>query len=192
MAGVAGPMLRGNRRAAAARLLAGLLAGEVAAAVLLAIPAFLLGVGLRAAFPQFARLWALAALCLLFGVADLVNRTPRVRRQVPEMLLERLPPGTLGLAWGFDLGLLFTTQKAVSLIWAAIAAAILLNPEVAAGMLILIAVLGSMTVIVLSIGRRPGIDRLSHRVARLRHARQGSGALLIGLFLLTAVQAWRG
>ena len=185
-------MYRDNRRAEATRLLAGLLAGEVAAGVLLAIPAFLLGVGLRAALPQSARLWVLAALCLLFGIADLVNRTPRVRRQVPEMLLDRLPPGTLGVAWGFDLGLLFTTQKAVSLIWVAIAAAILLNPVVAAGMLIWIAVLASMTVIVLSIGRRPGIDRLSRRVVRLRHARQGSGAVLIGLFLLTAVQAWHG
>jgi len=184
-------MLRNDSRGAGARLLAGLLVGEVAAGVLLAIPAFLLGEGLRAVLPQSARLWALAAVCLLFGAADVINRTPRVQRQVPEMLIGRLPPGKLGVAWGFDLGLLFTTQKAVSLIWVAIAAAVLLDPSVAAGMLVGIAVLASMTVTVLSIWRRPGIDRLSRWYPRLRLARHGSGAVLIGLFLLTAVQAWR-
>jgi hypothetical protein len=109
MAGVAGPMLR-TRRGAGTRLLAGLLAGELAAGAVLAGPAFLLGTALRGALPLQARLCAIAALCVLFAVADLANRTPQVQRQVPESLIWRLPPGTLGLAWGFDLGLLVTTQ----------------------------------------------------------------------------------
>jgi hypothetical protein len=191
MAGVAGPMLRSSR-GAGARLLAGLLAGELAAGTLLAVPAFLLGEGLRAALPQSARLWAVAAVCVLFGVADLAGRTPRVQRQVPESLIWRLRPGTLGLAWGFDLGLLFSTQKAVSLIWVAIAATVLLDPAVAAGVIIGTAVVTGMTVTALSVWRRPGSDRLSRWGASLRQARQGSGVVILALFVLTAVQAWPG
>src|ERR1700730_16888775 len=99
MAGVAGPMLR-TRRGAGARLLAGLLVGEVAAGLLLAVPAVLAGEGLRILVGLQARLWAVAAVCAFFGVADLMNRTPHMWRQVPEDLIDRLPPGSLGLAWG--------------------------------------------------------------------------------------------
>ena len=189
MAGVAGPMLR-NSRATGARFLAGLLVGEIAAGALLAVPAFLLGEGLRIILPAQARLWTVAAICVLFGLADLTNRTPHMARQVPEELIRRLPAGSLGLAWGFDLGLLFTTQKAVSLIWVAIAAAILLDPPVAAALIVGIAVAASMTVIAISIWRRPGVDRLSGWGLRVRLARQSSGAAILGLFVLTAVQAW--
>lgn len=189
MAGVAGPMLRGSR-SAGARFLTGLLAGEVAAGLLLAVPAYLLGEGLRAVLPQPARLWAVAGVCVLFGLADLANRTPRVQRQVPEALIWRLPPGTLGLAWGFDLGLLFTTQKAVSFIWVAIAATVLLDPPVAAAVLVGTAIVAGMTVTALSLWRRPGNDRLSRWGANIRQARHGSGLVMLGLFVFTAVQAW--
>lgn len=190
MAGVAGPMLRSNR-GAGVRLLTGLLVGEMAAGVLIAVPAFLVGEGLREVLPASVRLWAVAALCVLFGAADLLNRTPRVARQVPEGLIQRLPPGSLGLAWGFDLGLLFTTQKAVSLIWVAIAATVLLDPPVAAALIVGIAVLASTAVTVLSLLRRPGVDRVSSWGLRLRQARFGSGAAILALCVLTAVQAWR-
>lgn len=188
MAGVAGPMLR-NSRAAGARFLAGLLVGEIAAGVLLAVPAFLVGEGLHAILAPRARLWAVAAICVIFGLADLANRTPRTARQVPEELIRRLPAGILGLAWGFDLGLLFTTQKAVSLIWVAIAAAVLLDPQVAAVLIVGTAVVASMTVVAISIWRRPG-GNLSGWGLRVRVARQGSGVAILGLFVLTAVQAW--
>jgi hypothetical protein len=189
MAGVAGPMYR-TSRAAGARFLAGLLAGEVAAAALIAVPFFLAGEALKAVLTAPARLWAVAAICAVLGAADLANRTPRVQRQVPESLIGRLPPATLGLAWGFDLGLLFTTQKAVSLIWAAIAAIVLLDPAMAAGLTIGIAVITVLTVTTLSIWRRPGRNRLATWGSRLRLARQGSGLMLIGIFAFTAVQAW--
>jgi len=190
MAGVAGPMLRTNR-GGAVRLLAGLMAGEIAAGVLIAVPAFLLGEGLRDVLPAPARLWVVAALCVLFGAADLAGRTPRMARQVPEDLIRRLPPGSLGLAWGFDLGLLFTTQKAVSLIWIAIAATVLLDPPVAAAVIIGMAVLAGLVITALSLLRRPGVDRLSTWGLRLRQARFGSGAAILALCVLTAVQAWR-
>ncbi len=189
MAGVAGPMLR-NRRGAGARLLAGLLAGELAAGVVLAVAAFLLGTGLRATMPLQARLSAVAVVCALFAAADLANRTPRVQRQVPESLIWRLPPGTLGLAWGFDLGLLFTTQKAVSLIWAAIAATVLLSPLAAVVVLTVTPVMAGMTVIALSLSRRRGGYRLDRWGPSLRLARRGSGVILVTVCVLTAVQAW--
>jgi hypothetical protein len=94
------------------------------------------------------------------------------------------------VAWGFDLGLLFTTQKAVSLIWVAIAATILLDPPVAAVLIVGTAVTASMAVTALSLLRRPGADRLSTWGLRIRQARQGSGATILALFVLTAVQAW--
>src|ERR1022692_728181 len=189
MAGVAGPMFR-TSRSAGARFLAGLLAGEVAAAALIAVPFFVTGEAIKTVLAAPTRLWAVAVICALLGAADLANRTPRVQRQVPESLIGRLPPATLGLTWGFDLGLLFTTQKAVSLIWAAIAAIVLLDPAMAAGLTIGIAVITVLTVTTLSIWRRPGRNRLASWGSRLRFARQGSGLALIGIFAFTAVQAW--
>jgi hypothetical protein len=189
MAGVAGPMLR-HRRGAGVRLLAGLLVGEIAAGALLAVPAFLLGEGLRAVLGLQARLWVLAALCVFFGIADLTNRTPRMWRQVPEDLVNRLPPGSLGLAWGFDLGLLFTTQKAASLIWVAIAAAVLLDPPLAAALLVGIAVAASMAVAAYSLYWRPGAGRPFGWARWARQVRHGSGVAILILFALTAVQAW--
>lgn len=189
MAGVAGPMLR-ERRGAGARLLTGLLGGEIAAGVLLAVPAFLLAEGLHAALGLQARLWAVAVVCVLFGLADLADRTPRTWRQVPEDLVGRLPPGSLGLAWGFDLGLLFTTQKAVSLIWVAIAATVLLDPPLAVAVIVGTAVVSGMAVTLVSLWWRPGAGHPAAWRLRGRQARHGSGVAILGLFALTAVQAW--
>ncbi len=189
MAGVAGPMLRSSR-GAGVRLLTGLLVGEIAAGVLLAVPAFLLGEGLRDVVGLPARLWALAALCAFFGVADLANRTPHLWRQVPQDLMMRLPPGPLGLAWGFDLGLLFTTQKAASLIWVAIAAGVLLDPPLAAGLIVGIAVAAGLTAAAFSLWWRPGTGQPAAWVLRVRQVRLGSGAAILTLFVLTAVRAW--
>lgn len=188
MAGVAGPMIR-TRRGAGARLLVGLLVGEIAAGLLLSLPAFLLGEGLRAVLGLQARLWLLAAVCLLFGIADLANRTPHLWRQVPQDLVDKLPPGSLGLVWGFDLGLLFTTQKAVSLIWVAMAAAVLLNPVLAVAVIVGTAVTASMTVMAYSLWR-PGASSLAAWWKRTRQARQCSGVAILVLCVLTAVRAW--
>lgn len=181
-------MLR-HHRSAGVRLLTGLLVGEIAAGVLLAVPALLLGDGLSAVLGLQARLWLLAALCVFFGIADLLNRTPRIWRQVPEDLISRLPPGSLGLAWGFDLGLLFTTQKAASLIWVGIAAAVLLDPPLAAALLVGIAVAASTAVVAYSLYWRPGA-RPSAWALWARQLRHGSGVVILILFILTGVQAW--
>lgn len=189
MAGVAGPMLR-SRRGAGTRLLTGLLVGEIAAGLLLAVPAILAGEGLHTLVGLQVRLWAVAAVCAFFGVADLMNRTPQVWRQVPEDLIDRLPPGSLGLAWGFDLGLLFTTQKAVSLIWVAIAATVLLAPALAAAVIVGTAVAASMAVMAFSLWWRPGAGHPAAWGRRARQVRRASGLAILILFVLTAVQAW--
>lgn len=189
MAGVAGPMLH-SRRGAGARLLTGLLVGEIVGGLLLALPAFLLGEGLRLALGLQARLWLVAAVCVFFGIADLADRTPHVWRQVPQDLIGKLPPGSLGLVWGLDLGLLFTTQKAVSLIWVGMTAAILLDPPLAAVVIVAAAIVASTAVMAYSLWWRPGASRHLAWRLRTRQVRQVSGVVILVLFALTAVQAW--
>src|SRR3954469_2303619 len=130
MAGVAGPMLRDSSRDGV-RFLVGLSAGAAAGALMISLVALLAGTVAASAMPEQARLFALAALCVAMGAADLANRTPHLWRQVPQTLARALPPGSLGTTWGFDIGLLFTTQKVGSLIWAALAAAVLIEPMAA-------------------------------------------------------------
>lgn len=191
MAGVAGPMLRYNR-GGGVRFLVGLVAGGAVAGIVLAVPAYLLGSLVRAALSLPVRLWVLAALCVLFGVADLSNRTPHVWRQVPQRLVHSLPPGTLGAVWGFDLGLLFTTQKVASLIWVSLAAIVLLDPTVAAGVLASIAVLASLSVAALSALQQTAKTRSRGERQWVRRIRRTSGLALMILFVLTSVQAWQG
>src|SRR3954471_20098644 len=125
MTGVAGPLLRNvGLRARGVRFLVGLAVGGAAGGAVLAVPVYLLG-RLLEPLPAWVRLGLLAAVCCLLAVADFAQRTPHVWRQVPQGLVNKLPSGSLGLAWGFDLGLLFTTQKTTSLVWVTLAALIL-------------------------------------------------------------------
>lgn len=130
MAGVAGPMLQ-RSRAAGARFLAGLVVGGASAGLILAVPVYLIGQLAGRYLSESVRIWLLVVLTLAFAVADLTGRTPHVWRQVPQRLVRSLPPGILGLVWGFDLGLLVTTQKTSSLLWLSVAAVTLLGPDFA-------------------------------------------------------------
>jgi hypothetical protein len=192
MAGVAGPMMRWER-AAAARFLVGFSIGAVAAGLVLALVALLLGRALNALVPDDARAALVAAICVLFGVADLLNRTPHVWRQVPQALVRVLPPGFLGVVWGFDIGLLFTTQKAVSLMWAAVAAVVLLHPAAAPALLVGMALVSSTTIVVWSVSGAAVLRSHGTRRDRrwLRAMRTGSGSLLLALGVLTVVQTFQ-
>ncbi len=149
MAGVASPMMR-HSRSDGIRFLAGLLAGGVAGAGVLALPVYLLG-RLLGPLPDRAALAAVVLVLVLLGVADLRQRTPHAWRQVPQNLWHKLTPGWLGVVWGFDLALLFTTQKTTSLIWASLAGLVLLQPTLAAVALISISVTSTVLVIVSTI-----------------------------------------
>jgi hypothetical protein len=192
MAGVAGPMMRWERPAAA-RFLVGFSVGAVAAGLVLALAALLLGRALNALVPDDARAALVAAICVLFGVADLLNRTPHVWRQVPQALVRVLPPGFLGVVWGFDIGLLFTTQKAVSLMWAAVAAVVLLHPAAAPVLLVGMALVSSAIIVIWSVSGAAVLRSHGTRRDRrwLRAMRTGSGSLLLALGVVTVVQTFQ-
>jgi hypothetical protein len=185
MAGVAGPMLR-RSPAHGARFLGGLAAGGAAGGAVLAVPVYLIG-RLLGPLPLSVRVFGLVLVGLVLAVADLRQRTPHVWRQVPQSLWSRLSPGSLGLTWGFDLGLLFTTQKTTSLIWMALAALVLLQPSLAGVALIGISVLAVLAVAIASVGG--GAERRvdpKWSTKWVTHVRWGSGALLLVATAATA------
>jgi hypothetical protein len=192
MAGVASPMLR-RTRSAGSRFLVGLVVGGVAAGIILSVPAYLVGTIVHEFVPERWRLVVLAGLLAGLGVADLLRRTPHVWRQVPQRLVWTLPPGTLGLAWGFDLGLLFTTQKTTSLVWVAMAAVVLLGPSLSAVVLVSIAVVASLAIAVWSVsGWTDGLAACQRDRRWQGLLQQGSGLVILALCTTTLLQAWNG
>jgi hypothetical protein len=190
MAGVAGPMLR-RRRADGVRFLVGLMVGSTAAGLLLSLIIYLFGeIGLHA-LPAGWRLWLVFCACVGFGLADLLNRTPHIWRQVPQEFIHQLSPGLRGLTWGFDLGLLVTTQKAVSLGWIAIAATALMRPTVAPVLLITMAVVSSLSVAFLSMDTHLFVGRHGSKEDRtwLRGVRALSGTTIMTMAAVTLTQA---
>jgi len=180
MAGVAGPMFR-NARRSGWRFLAGLLAGGVMAGMLLALPVYLLGT-ISGALPLTVRLSAFVLLCVGFALADLLLRTPHVWRQVPQSLVRALRPGALGVVWGFDLGLLFTTQKTTSLIWVALSGLVLLQPGAALVVLVSVSIVAT-----LAIGAATAVGGVDARIDPQWSARwvtrmkRASGAVLLAV-----------
>jgi hypothetical protein len=127
MAGVAGPMLRYDR-AGAVRFMLGLLIGGLAGSAVLAVPVFVLGRLVAEVLSEPVRWVVFGVVVVAFGVVDLTLRTPHVQRQVPQALVRTMKPGPLGLVWGVDLAMLFTTQKTTSLMWVALAGLVLVAP----------------------------------------------------------------
>jgi len=182
MAGVAGPMLAGARRArAGARFLAGLTVGSAAGGLVLALAVYLLG-RLAGTLPAPVRWAVLAAACVALAGADLAGRTPHPWRQVPQSLVRTLPPGTLGLTWGFDLGLLVTTQKTTSLVWVGLVAVALLHPGYAVAVVVGMATVAALAVVVASVvlRGRPAADPRWRRTWT-RHARFGSAVAILAV-----------
>jgi hypothetical protein len=191
MAGVAGPMLARSRWLGG-RFLAGLAVGGIGAGLVLAVPVYLAGSLLGDAVPLPVRLLLLGALAVGFGLADLADRTPHIWRQVPQRLVRSLPAGTLGLVWGFDLGLLFTTQKVVSMLWLGVAGVLLVEPSLAPAALVVFTVVVSTVVSMWSL--TPWAVSLARRLDRtwVRRIRRLSGATLVLVGLGTTVAALIG
>jgi hypothetical protein len=164
MAGVAGPMLQRDK-AQGSRFLLGLLTGGLAASAGLAVLLYAAGTPISNLAPQRYRAILAALVIAGFGMADLAGRTPHVWRQVPQRLVRTLPPGRLGLVWGFDLSLLFTTQKTTSFAWAALTGLLLLAPSAAVPALLAMTLAGTAAVAVRSgtWGRRTGTSALGDR-----------------------------
>lgn len=128
MAGVAGPMLR-RSRPQGTRFLLGLLTGGVLASALLAPVLFGLGVVLERVLSPTPRYFAGGVALTALGVLDVANRTPHVWRQVPQALVRTMSPWRLGAVWGFDLSMLFTTQKSTSVTWATLVGTAFIVPN---------------------------------------------------------------
>jgi hypothetical protein len=173
------------------RFLLGLLVGELLASSLLAVMAYLVGTVVAFAAPLPLREVVLAVIVLGLGVADLMNRTPHVWRQVPQGFVRTMPPGRLGLVWGFDLGLLFTTQKSTSLTWVALAAVTLLLPSASWLVLGTMAVVGVVTVAARSVNwsRRPLARAGDMSRPWFAVMRRVAGVGLLVLAVVTAVGA---
>jgi hypothetical protein len=189
MAGVAGPMLQRDR-AQGSRFLLGLLTGGLAASAGLAVLVYAAGTPISSLVPPRYRALLAALVIAGFGLADLAGRTPHVWRQVPQRLVRVLPPGRLGLVWGFDLSLLFTTQKTTSMAWATLTGLLLLAPSGALVALLAMTLAGTAAVAVRSAtwGRRTGNSAVGDRRRPwFLPMRRGAGIALLLLAVLTAL-----
>jgi hypothetical protein len=192
MTGVASPMLR-YAPARAAQFLLGLTGGALIAAVVVGLAIYGVGIPLSLLASHSVRTIALVILICALAAADLLNRTPHVWRQVPQVLIRRrLPTGLLGLVWGVDMGLLFTTQKVVSLLWGALGAALLLDPMAGFTVMLTAAALSSTSIMLWTLGGGRGITRYGTRQERKwsRHMRTVSGLILLAMAAMTAMQVY--
>ncbi|MFI7080551.1 hypothetical protein ACIBO1_24930 [Micromonospora sp. NPDC049903] len=192
MAGVAGPMLRYDR-AGAVRFLVGLLFGGLAGSALLAVPVHLLGRLVEVLVAEEARWLIFGVLVVGFGIADLTLRTPYLHRQVPVSLIRMLKPGRLGVVWGLDLAMLFTTQKTTSMLWVTLAGLVLVAPGAAPIVLPAAWAVAALAMAVLAV-RSPTLSSIGEEGLAwedlVKILRRSSGAILlgaaaVGAFLMT-------
>jgi hypothetical protein len=179
-------------RASGARFLTGLAVGGISAGLVLAVPLYLAGHLAGRVMPLPVKMVLLVGLAFALGLADLTGRTPHVWRQVPQRLVRSLPPGALGLTWGFDLGLLVTTQKASSLLWLSIAAVTLLDPGLVPAALIAFSLAATAGVLTLSmtawaVAMRGGLDW-----TWIRRTRWATGATMLAAGLGTLLMSVTG
>jgi hypothetical protein len=127
MVGVVGPMLRRSPDEAHNFIL-GYALGYLAGGTVLVTVAYSAGRILQAIVPHGPRTAALALIFVVLGLLDVFDRTPHAQRQVPQRHARTMSPGWRGVVWAFDLALLFTTRKTTSLIWAALATLVLVDP----------------------------------------------------------------
>lgn len=128
MVGVSGPM-HTFRRSAGRRFLTGLTVGSALGGVALSTVAT--GTGLafqRIGIHADVKVAIVGTVAAVLGMADWSGHTPQWFRQVPQRFIHQLPPGTLGVVWGLDLGLVFTTKKVTSLWTIALLGLLVLRP----------------------------------------------------------------
>jgi hypothetical protein len=178
MVGVAGPLWKRDRRRATV-LLVGLTLGQALGGSIIAATVWAVGSALGSLLSLDQRLLVWGLICGIVGLADLIQHTPQVARQVSKGLMHVLPAFPLGVVWGVDLGLMVTTRKTTSLMWAALAGVLLLAPQLAP-----LLVLGSLVAIstlltVRTAGPAATTVDLGHVLALLRTARTAVGFTVV-------------
>ncbi|WP_238005281.1 hypothetical protein KZZ52_17225 [Dactylosporangium sp. AC04546] len=180
-------MLR-HDRAGAVRFMLGLLVGGLVGSLVLAVPVYLLGRLFEELLSGPVRAVVFVVVVLTFGVVDLTLRTPHVQRQVPQSLVRTMPPGVLGLVWGVDLAMLFTTQKTTSFVWVALAGLVLVAPGLAPVVLVLAWTAAWLAMAYLTI-RRPTLSSIGEErlpwEKLVSIIRRVSGTALIGAALVS-------
>ncbi|HEY8472612.1 MAG TPA: hypothetical protein VIL37_08245 [Natronosporangium sp.] len=177
--------MRRDRRAGW-RFIAGFGAGFLVSTAILAGPLLLLSAAVRP-IPEPVRIGVLAVAVVALAIADLRDRTPHVWRQVPQRFARELgqQPGRLGLIWAIDLGLLVTTQKTTSLLWIALAGAVLLgDPATVLLTLVALAVpywLGTAVLVLTGDRLLDEPDRLARMSGWTRAVRRFAGLAGLGL-----------
>lgn len=191
MVGVSNPSIDSGR---AWRFLTGILLGHLFAALALMLLLFPLN-EIVDFIPLPARRTVAAMATIMLGVADLVDRTPHVWRQVPQRLyLQGLGPALLGVTYGLDMGTHVSTQKVSSLPWVTLSVAVLLGDsfEVAVALL-LPAVLLPLTIAFLAYTRQTQLTNHTYWGRRGSEWRQmirrGTGSLAIATSALIAAGA---
>jgi hypothetical protein len=91
----------------------------------------------------------------------------------------------LGLTWGFDLGLLVTTQKASSLLWLFVAAVALLDPGLAPGALAGVSLVATVGIAALSMTAWAVASRGGMDWTWIRRTRWATGATMVAAGLGT-------
>lgn len=128
MAGVASPLLK-ESKVLGLRFILGYTVGTAIATLLWLLVLLVAGEAASLIPNNVAAGVAWVSVALL-GALDLLNRTPQVGRQTPQLLMNTVSDhGWRGLLYGFDIGLLFTTQKTSSLLWMVLVASLLLRPD---------------------------------------------------------------
>lgn len=196
MTGVASPMLKAFPLRGL-RFLVGLLVGGAAAGLVLSLGVYVVGTTADSLLSSRDKLLVVAAVAAALGLADTIGWTPHVSRQVPQRLVRSVPAGFLGLTWGFDLGLLFTTQKTTSLIWVAVAMSLFLAPASSPMILIAIAVGAGGFVILASLTLKGDMARIERpllingrHLAVVRNIRKASGVLILAMVPILTWQAF--
>lgn len=187
MTGVASNLYRESSRSRWA-FLAGLTTGSTLSALLLATITYAFGRAIESVASEAWRDAIFVLVIAALGIADLLGRTPHVWRQVPQAIVRILPSGRLGVVWGFDMGLLFTTQKVVSLGWGALLAVLLLAPSYAPILLLVMSLSASLGVIGATVAGGFGVATGRQRdVVLLRGLRLLSGMVLVGAAIISVL-----
>lgn len=178
MTGVAGPLLMESRQRGL-RFLLGLLVGGMLTAGLVGLLVDILSLEVGRLVDVDVRLVLLLCLVVFLGLADIIGKTPHIWRQVPQRFIRIFSPGKLGLIWGSDLGLLVTTQKSTSLLWAYLGYALLFDARAVEVLPVMFAV---STLLEAALALRP-MNMSQAAVRRTRwigkKARQAAGGVLL-------------